>query len=214
MTPDLLIRAVGCPDIVAATYAPLLAETFGRFAIDSRKRTATFLAHVGHESRGLTATQESLYFSKPETVATLFRKYFDTNKDGAFSPEELAVAAQYTKNPQKLANKVYANRMGNGDEASGDGYRHRGMGLIQVTGKENQTACLTALGLDPTKPEVLAAPSAAALSAGWFWDTRKLNELADADQFEAITRKINGGTNGMEDRLSRWARAKAALGIS
>jgi putative chitinase len=110
----------------------------------------------------------------------------------------------YERNPQKIANKVYANRMGNGDEESGEGFAYRGRGLIQLTGKSNYEACGEAIGVDlVSNPDLVATPEYAALSAGWFWDKNHLNKFADANDMEGLTKKINGGTHGIEDRVAR-----------
>jgi putative chitinase len=133
----------------------------------------------------------------------------------------LAIALQYERNPEKLANYVYANRMGNGTPESRDGFRFRGRGLIQMTGRGNYAAVGDALKVDfASKPDLMLQPSHAAMSAAWFWQTRGLNELADdksddddAEDFRQITRVINGGLNGLAERLGFWAAARSAFGI-
>jgi putative chitinase len=113
-------------------------------------------------------------------------------------------AEPYHKQPQKIANKVYASRMGNGDEGSGEGWKYRGRGLIQLTGKDNYRACGEALGVDLLEnPDLVATPQYAALSAGWFWDKNRLNAYADKNDMQGLTKKINGGTHGIEDRVAR-----------
>ena len=119
-----------------------------------------------------------------------------------------------SKSPERLASRVYASRMGNGDESSGDGYRYRGRGLIQLTGRDNYRLAASALHLPLLdQPELLTKPEHAARSAAWFWFSHGCNALADAGNFMAITKKINGGTNGYTDRCRYWARAKQALNI-
>jgi putative chitinase len=121
-------------------------------------------------------------------------------------------AAKCARQPEKIANIAYANRYGNGDEISGDGWRYRGRGVMQITFKENYKACGVALGLDLIKfPELLEQPLNIFRSAGWYWTTRKLNDLADKGDFLAITKIINGGTLGIEDRTNYYNRAKLAL---
>jgi putative chitinase len=125
----------------------------------------------------------------------VFRKYFPDDE----------IAAQYARQPEKIANRVYANRMGNGDEASGDGWKYRGRGLIQLTGKDNYTAfSLQANNEAIIKPDLVAQPELAAESAGWFWVTNGLNNLADTGDVKAVTRRINGGFNGLDDRQKKY----------
>jgi putative chitinase len=183
-----------------------------RFDITSPVRVSAFLAQVGHESAHLTKLSESLYYKDPERVAQMFKYGFDLNHNGRVDPAEVEFAKGYLRNSEKLANRVYGGRYGNGPEASGDGYRYRARGLIGVTFSDNYRLCGKALGLPLLEqPELLERPEYAALSAAWFWWDRGLNELADAGQFEAITRKINGGGNGRAERLALWETAKGVL---
>jgi len=125
----------------------------------------------------------------------------------------LDVANQYANNPQKLANKIYSGRMGNGDEESGEGYAYRGRGLIQMTGKETYANCGSGLGMDLVgDPDRLLDPQYAALSAGWFWNKKGLNDLADTGDYETMTKRINGGIVGLDDRKAKIAKAKEILG--
>jgi putative chitinase len=125
-------------------------------------------------------------------------------------PADLAAAR--ARQPEKIANIAYASRMGNGNAASSDGWTYRGRGLIQITGRANYQECGDDLGIDLIgNPDLLIQPQYAALSAAWFWELNGLNELADRDQFNSITRRINGGLNGLQDRLLLWARARAVL---
>jgi len=133
----------------------------------------------------------------------------------------LKKARTYERNPEKLANYVYASRLGNGDEASGDGWRYRGRGLIQTTGRSNYRATGAALTLQlESEPTLLEEPDHASLSAAWFWKSHGLNELADAggagdeEDFETISIRINGGRAGLESRKKYWQAAKDALGVS
>ena len=181
----------------AAQYLASLIDGMGRHAIDTPARIAAFLAQVGHESGDLARPEENLRYS----AAALLRVWPSRFKT-------LAVARQYERKPEAIANLVYASRMGNGDVLSGDGWRFHGRGLIQLTGRANYAA-YAAWSLET--PDWLAEAPDAALSACWFWATRGCNELADAGGFERITRVINGGTHGLEDRRARWAIARAAL---
>lgn len=122
------------------------------------------------------------------------------------------VAEPYARNPRKIANKVYANRMGNRDEASGDGYRFRGRGCIQLTGHANYFHAGKALGIDfVMEPDLVATPKYAAMTAGWFWSTHKCNVLADAKDWTGLTRKINGGAIGLADRIKHIEHALSVL---
>jgi putative chitinase len=176
-----------------------VGEHFGLY--ENTKRMAAFLAQVAHESGGFNFTKEGLNYSA-EALNRIFKKYFPT----------VASAQPYARNPQKIANKVYANRMGNGDEASGDGYKFCGRGLIQLTGKSNYTKF--ANSIHKTLDEAvtyLETPEGAVASAGWFWDANKLSIYADKDDFVGLTKRINGGTIGLEDRKAHYAIALRAL---
>ena len=167
----------------AGIFLAALNGALHRYGIDSAKRTAAFLAQIGHESGELRYVRElgsDQYLSK-----------YDTG--------------------------TLAIRLGNTPQADGDGQKYRGRGLIQITGRRNYLACSQALFGDDRllqQPELLEQPQWASESAAWFWQSNGLNELADKDQFTTITRRINGGLNGLEDRLQLWARAKAVLCVS
>lgn len=191
--------ALTCIGIASSWHRPL-NDACGLFEIDSLGREAAFVAQCAHESNGFTVLVENLNYSAAGLLGT-FKKYF--------TPQQ---ATDYARQPERIANRVYANRLGNGNEASGDGWRYRGRGLIQITGLANYRACGRALGVDlVANPALLEDPQHAALSAGWFWQTNGCNELADAADFEALTRRINGGLNGQADRLAWLEKAQAAL---
>lgn len=181
-------------------WAPVLSAAMARYEIDSPDRIASFIAQIGHESGQFNRLVESLIYSTPQRLMRVWPKRFPTE----------AIAAPYVKNESRLANYVYANRLGNGDTDSGDGFRFRGRGLIQITGRSNYAACGQALGLDLlNQPDLLVDPANAARSAAWFWNSRGLNALADdrtgdddLEDFTAITRAINGGTQGLQERLA------------
>tara|TARA_R110000868_G_scaffold162831_1_gene394362 strand:+ start:1788 stop:2294 length:507 start_codon:yes stop_codon:yes gene_type:complete len=166
---------------------------------------AAFIAQCAHESGGFTTLKENLNY-KPMSLRKLFPKYFDTDE----------LAQQYCSKPNKqaaIANRIYANRMGNGDEASGDGYRFSGRGLIQLTGRatwqEFADSIETSLAdLD----EYMQSFEGACQSACFFWESRKLNQYADASDIVTLTRKINGGTIGLEDRKKHYEHALHILG--
>ena len=164
-------------------------------------RMAGFLAQAAHESAQFKLVKENLNYSAEGLLRT-FPKYFKTPED----------AAAYARQPVKIANRVYASRMGNGDEASGEGFKFRGRGFFQITGKENYTNCGKDLGIDLlTTPEALERTKAATNSALWFWKTRNLNRYADANDIRGMTKAINGGYNGLDERTHYYLRAKKVL---
>lgn len=170
---------------------------------ENNKRLAAFLAQTGHESGGFNFIVENLNYSV-EGLRTTFSKYFPDDE----------IAAIYARKPEKIANRVYANRMDNGDESSGDGWKFRGRGLIQITGRENYTKLSSALELDiESTIAYLETTNGATVSAGWFWDTNRLNQFADRDDFITLTKRINGGTNGLQDRMNYYELALKYVGI-
>jgi putative chitinase len=173
-------------------------KLFPVYGITSKQRVAMFLAQTGHESGNWNLLEENLNYSAA-ALLRVFPKYYKTQ----------AAANADARKPQQIANRVYASRMGNGDTASGDGYKYRGRGILQVTGKSNYAACSKALYGDdrliPT-PELLTTQDGAIGSACWYWNSRKLNAVSDRGDVVAATRLINGGTNGLDDRRSRYDR--------
>lgn len=186
-------------------YLNPLNEVLPKKQINTPMRVAQFIAQVAHESGSLNYKIENLNYSAGALQA-VFGKYFPTSE----------MANEYARQPEKIANRVYANRMGNGDEASGDGWKYRGRGLIQITGKNNYQSFSQDNGIDMvTNPSPMADdPTIAVTGATWFWDSNNLNQYADADDILTITKRINGGTNGLADREAFLARAKSALGIA
>jgi len=184
----------------AGVFASALSLAMEKHQINTPKRVAAFLAQVGHESGHLTRLVENLNYSAEGLIRTWPKRFTVLTATGA------------ARKPEQIANIVYASRMGNGPAVTGDGWKYRGRGLVQITGWVNYQACGSALGLDLlNKPELLEQPVYAALSAAWYWSSNGLNELADAGKFEVITQRINGGQNGATDRLSIYQRALAAL---
>jgi len=212
ITQQQLLQILPNARPVAGVFVSALNQAMARFDITSPVRQAAFIAQLGHESAHLTKLSESLYYKDPERVAQLFKYGFDLNQNGRVEPAEVEFAKGYLRNSEKLANRVYGGRYGNGPEASGDGYRYRARGVIGITFRDNYRLCGQALGVPLLdKPELLEQPEYAALSAAWYWWDRGLNELADAGLFDRISRVINGGDNGREDRRELWAKAKAVL---
>ena len=186
---------------IGEQWVDALNATFERFDIMNPLRKAAFIAQCGHECGNFKMLEENLNY-RAETLMKLWPKRFPT----------LEFANQYAKNPKKIANMVYANRMGNRDEASGDGYRFRGRGCIQLTGHANYYHAGQALGEDfVMQPELVATPMYAALSAGFFWNTHKLNVLADNRDIKMMTKRNNGGFIGLADRERHYNEALAVL---
>jgi putative chitinase len=181
------------PDNVIAQI-PEVAEKFG---INTPLRLAHFLSQCGHESAGFKAVTENLNYGA-KGLMSIFKKYFPTE----------AKAKEYERKPEKIANLVYANRMSNGDEASGDGWKFRGRGYIQLTGKANYTEFNKAVPENLLDTPDLVATKYPLLSAAWYWNSRNLNNDADKgasnDVVTAVTRKVNGGVIGLEDRIKHF----------
>lgn len=175
--------AAGVAPTQATTFAAPLSDAMDRFNIDTPARISSFIGQCMVESECLIHTEENLYYSDPARIYTVFPSHFMNGPD----------AAPYAKNPAKLGARVYAGRLGNGDEASGDGYTYRGRGLLQITGRDNYTDAANGLAHDyVNSPGLVAQAPDACLTACWFWHTHKLNLLADAGALDEITRAING----------------------
>jgi putative chitinase len=217
------LTAAGVSKELAERWLPHVQAAFDRFGINTERQVAAWIAQCAHESAGFKMLTENLNYSA-DTMAVVWPTRFAVQepdpkrpgktrakKDakGKNIPNKFALALH--RKPEMIANTVYANRMGNGNIESGDGWRHRGMGLKQLTGKDNQRRCGQALGVDfVTNPEKLLEPEYAALSAAWFWAENKCGPLADSGDFVALTKRINGGTIGLEDRQKRY---KAVLAV-
>lgn len=179
-------------------------EVLPDYDINTPKRIAAFLAQCAHESGGFSAIKENLNY-KPATLLKLFGKYFDA-----------ATADRYCAMPNKqeaIANRIYANRMGNGPEESGDGYRYCGRGLIQLTGKDNYTRYAQSTGQTVEEASIhLTTFEGCVQSAAWFWEANNLNQYADSGDILTMTKRINGGTIGLEDRIKHYNHACEVLG--
>lgn len=192
-----------------AVWADALAPAFQKYEIETPDRIASFLAQTGYESGQYNRIEENLNYSTASRLTKVWPKRF---------PNE-ASAMPYVNNPQGLANLVYANRMGNGDAQSNDGFRYRGRGIIQLTGRSNYDSAGDAMGVNLLEtPELLSDPKWAALRAGWYWQSRGLNELADdrthdddLEDFARITRRINGGLVGLKERFALFKQVYAEL---
>ena len=175
------------------------------YGIDTPQRVAAFLAQCAHESGGFMFLKENLNY-RAASLRKIFPKYFPTD----------AVAEHYAGQPNKaelIANRVYSSRMGNGDEASGDGFKFCGRGLIQLTGRSNYQAFADSLEMNIDEvPEYLETFEGAVASACWFWETNNLNQYADNNDILTMTKRINGGTIGLEDRIKHYNHALQVLG--
>jgi putative chitinase len=186
---------------IGEQWVDALNETFARFDISTPARQAAFIGQCGHECGNFKVLEENLNY-RAETLMKLWKSRFPT----------IEIANEYARNPKKIANKVYASRMGNRDESSGDGFRFRGRGCIQLTGHANYFHAGKACGEDfVMNPDLVATPKYAAMTAGWFWNTHKLNQYADARDYVTMTKKINGGTIGLADRQKHIAHALEVL---
>jgi putative chitinase len=186
----------------ASHWHEALQQLLTDYNINTPLRVAHFVAQTAHESGNYVFVQENLNY-KAASLMSVFKKYFPS----------LELAQQYANKPQMIANRVYANRMGNSDEASGDGWRYRGRGLIQLTGKDNYTFFAGSLGISVEEAaEYMATFEGAAQSACFFWEQNNLNRFADANDAKGLTRAINGGYIGLEDRIKHTEHALHILG--
>lgn len=174
-----------------------LSSVLPEYEIDSPQRVAAFIAQCTHESGGFKRLKENLNY-KAESLVRVFPKYFPS----------LDLAKQYAHDQEKIANRVYGSRMGNGDESSGDGFRYCGRGLIQLTGRNNYTKFAESIGMAVEEvPSLLETFEGAVKSACWFWKTNNLNQYADSGDILTMTKRINGGTIGLEDRIKHYNHA-------
>lgn len=176
-----------------------LNETLTKYQINTPQRIASFIGQCQHESGNFQLLQENLNYSA-DALMRIWGSRFPTKEE----------ADKYHRNPEKIANKVYGGRMGNTED--GDGWKYRGRGIKQLTGKENYRNCGNGLGVDlVANPDLLLEPKYACLSAGWFWNKHNLNDIADKQDYETMTRRINGGLIGFDDRKAKIAQAMQVL---
>jgi putative chitinase len=187
----------------AAAWADAALEILPKYEINTPNRIAGFFAQTCHESMNFSVLSENLSYRK-ETLEKLFSKYF--SKAGRN-------AADYEKQPEKIANFIYANRLGNGDTASGDGFKFRGRGIVQLTGRDNITAFGKSVGMTPEQAiDYLQTKKGALESACWYWNSRKINIACDERDIVKMTKLVNGGTIGLDDRKKHYEQALAVLG--
>lgn len=195
---ELVPKAIGGPD----AWYEALVEALPQYNINTVERVAAFIAQCAHESGGFSVLEENLNY-KAATLSKLWPQRFPPG-----------VAEQYAGRPEMIANKTYGGRMGNGPEESGEGYKFRGRGILQLTGKDNYKACSQTLFQDNTlldDPDLLLDPYYAIHSACWFWNKNKLNQFADVGDLTTLTKRINGGTIGLEDRIHHYNHAVEVL---
>lgn len=193
-------------------WLPAIQVVCERYAINTPQRIAGFLSQTAHESAGFTALTENLNYSADTMAVVWPNRFAEKGADGKYvkengknKPNKFALALH--RKPEMIANVVYSNRMGNGSIESGDGWKYRGRGLKQLTGKDNYTRCGNALNTDfVSEPDLLLEPQYAALSAGWFWTANKCSDFADIGDVEGLTKRINGGLIGLADRKARYER--------
>ena len=201
LTQEQLQQIIPKNQYVSYWYTAL-QQLLPQYEINTPDRIAAFLAQCAHESGGFVFIKENLNY-KWQSLRKVFPKYFPTD----------ALAQQYEKQPQKIANRVYANRMGNGPEESGDGYKFCGRGLIQVTGRDNYSWFAASLQISPEEAsEYMETFEGAAQSACWFWESNNLNQWADKRDILTLTKRINGGTIGLEDRKKHYEHCLHVLG--
>lgn len=187
------------------TWAFELEAASPVFSIDTPQRLAAFIAQTAHESASFNVLQENLNYSK-EGLRRVFPKYFPNDH----------IASRYARQPKLIASRVYGGRMGNGGEQTQEGWKYRGRGLIQVTGKNNYRACSRYLFNDDRlldEPDLLIKPEFAMASAGWYWEVNNLNKVADSGDFVRLTRLINGGNHGLNRRIELFERASRVLAM-
>jgi len=219
MTPDNpLLVAASVKD--PAKWLDAVIETCAEFEINTPQRVAAFLAQTSHESGGYTMLSENLNY-KAATLAACWPNRFATlgpdkkpKKDEKGKSIPTAVANAIAGKPELIANMVYSARMGNGPAESGEGWKFRGRGLKQLTGKDNYARCGRDLGIDLVgNPDLLLEPAYAARSAGWFWRSNSLSTFADKGDIEGMTKKINGGLIGYAERKAKYDKVLAAMNV-
>jgi putative chitinase len=197
---EVLANSFGCSIETASKHSPFIRGAMKAFDITTANRIAMFIAQTGHETAGLKFFQENLNYSKDGLLKTWPKRFTEET------------ATLYQRKPEMIANLVYANRMGNKDEKSGDGWKYKGTGAIQLTGYDNYKALSGYFNIDfIANPNLLLEPVNSWLAAGWFWNKNKLNQPADKQDVETCTRIINGGQHGLEDRRARFLKALALL---
>lgn len=209
MTPALLLRIMPQAGRQADLFAPHLADAMQRYNIVGPVRQAAFLAQIGVESGQLKTLVESLNYTPDALIATFNTKVQRFTRAQA---DEYGRTPAHAANQRMIGSIAYANRMGNGTVASGEGFLYRGRGLVQITGKDNYERCGQAIGFGLlANPDLLATPMLAAVSAAWFWSANGLNALADTGDIDKVSRKVNGGTHALAQRRAMYELARKVL---
>ena len=212
MTPDQLQCASGCAPAVASVWAPILTRAAADWGVATPVRIAGWVSQMAHESGRFTTLQESLNYSATALVAL-----FGRHRISVADAEHYGRTTSHAADQAALANLLYGGEWGRvnlGNTKLGDGWKFRGRGLKQVTGAANYAACGAALGLPLLEnPDLLLLPEHAASSAGWFWASRRMNALADARDVVAMTKAVNGGSNGLVERTALFKSACLAFGV-
>lgn len=219
ITRELILDVMPLATGVVDAFIDPLTEACSRWGIDNEDRVAAFVAQAAHESGQLRYLTENLNYSATGLVATWPSRFrHRRNGDAAdleVGADGLAIAEAFHRRPEAIANRVYSRRMGNGDEASGDGWNYRGRGIFGITGAANYARASTAVtgdrGTYLRAPDLVATPEHACATAGWYWSAHNLNAYADGGDFQGLTRAINGGLIGLEDRVVFWHRAIASM---
>lgn len=217
--PGLLRVMPRCAPIATAFIGPI-NQALIKWGITTGPSVAAFLGQAAHESNELLTLEENLHYTAERLCAVWPRRFWMPKSDGPDAlaevcPADKEPAQVYEGNPEAIANAIYANRLGNGDRESGDGWRYRGRGIFQLTGRTNYKAYEDASGVTVIDiPDLLFDPIFASDSAGWFWNKHGLTALADRGDFEGITRIINGGLHGLPQRETYWKRALAMLNVT
>lgn len=220
MSPQTLSIAMGIPMQRAKLWAESLTAAMARFQINTPQRVAACIAQIGHESAGLSRLEEELNYTSPERLCQIWPTRFylppddpeltDVDASGAIAKRVNAL--HYVGRPIAIGNHVYAGRNGNGDEGSGDGYNFRARGPLGLTWYANYLAFGKAIGRDlVSSPDLVIDPEIGSLSVGWIWQTRGCNDFVDRNDFDGLTRAINGGTIGLADRFARFQTASNAI---
>ena len=223
LTREIMLQLFPKSAAFVDIYLPFVQAMTHRRLINTPRRLAAFLAQIGHESAGFTVLVENLNYSADGLASTWGARFAQKNSAGQYITVmdggrlrrlPNSDAQKLHRRPEAIANRVYSDRLGNGNEASGEGWLYRGRGLIQVTGKTNYRQCSLGLFADErllVTPQLLQQWHWAVESAGWYWNMRNINTLADGDDFEQVTRAVNGGLNGQANRLQLYRQALGLL---
>ena len=221
LTIDQLVQGTGCTEKVAEVWLPYFNSILPNFSIDTPLRVAAFLSQVGHESGGLALLEENLNYSAEALANVWPKRYAKTLQNGVYAKNPVGrylpsnLALQIARKPVLIASNTYANRMGNGSVESQEGWKYRGRGILQITGKSNYAELTLNTGIDfVSNPDLLKEPAYALISACFFWKNNNLNRFADKKDIESLSKAINGGLIGLEHRKALYAKACKTLQVS